>query len=82
MLFAKDLRVLLIDESTENFSPFESTNNNPMSAVVVEYGHRTADGLSFCAVCFHYPANLRQPLVFVKGKDLPFFIFFFCPLTP
>lgn len=79
MLFAKDLRVLLIDESTENFSPFESTNNNPMSAVVVEYGHRTADGLSFCAVCFHYPANLRQPLVFVKKKFRLFSSFFPAP---
>jgi hypothetical protein len=33
-----------------------------MGAVVMEYGHRTADGLGFGAVCFHYPHTIASRL--------------------
>ena len=62
MLFAQGLGRVLICEATEDFGAFESTNNNPMGAVVVEYGHRTADGLGFGAVCFHYPHTIASRL--------------------
>lgn len=62
VLFAQRLGRVLINEATENLGAFESTNDNPMGAVVVEYGHRTADGLRFGAVCFHYPHTIALRL--------------------
>ena len=62
VLFAQGLGRVLIGEATEDFSAFESTNNNPMGAVVVEYGHRTADGLGFGAVCSHYADTISRGL--------------------
>jgi hypothetical protein len=62
VLFAQGLGRVLIGEATEDFGAFESTNNNPMGAVVVEYGHRTADGLGFGAVCSHYPHTIASRL--------------------
>ena len=62
VLFAQGLGRVLIGEASEDFGAFESTNDNPMGAVVVEYGHRTTDGLSFGAVCFHYPHTIASRL--------------------
>ena len=62
VLFAQGLSIALVGEATEDFGALESTNDNPMGAVVVEYGHRTADGLGFGAVCFHYPHTIASRL--------------------
>ena len=62
MLFAQGFGIVLIGEATEDFGAFESTNDNPMGAVVVEYRHLTADGLGFGAVCSHYADNISRGL--------------------
>ena len=62
VLFAQGLGIVLIGEATEDFGAFESTNDNPMGAVVVEYRHLTADGLGFGAVCSHYADSISRGL--------------------
>lgn len=62
VLFAQGLGIVLIGEATEDFGAFESTNDNPMGAVVVEYRHLTADGLGFGAVCSHNADNISRGL--------------------
>jgi len=58
VLFAQGLSIALVGEATEDFGAFESTHDNPMGAVVVEYRHLTADGLGFGAVCSHNADNI------------------------
>lgn len=76
VLFAQGLGRVLIGEATENLGALESTNDNPMGAVVVEYCHRTADGLGFGAVCFHYPHTIASRLECVNRYFKKRFDFF------
>lgn len=62
VLFAQGFGIVLIGEATEDFGAFESTNDNPMGAVVVEDRHLTADGLGFGAVCSHNADNISRGL--------------------
>ena len=66
VLFAQCLGITLIVEATEDFGSFESTNDDPLIAIVVEDRHLTADGLGFGAVCFHYSTTLRAIACAVK----------------
>jgi len=95
---AKDLLTVDFDEVASAVNFLTVTASRAMLGVsnnVFDVGHNASvigdgstkdkllSGRELCGVlCFHYAINLRQPLVFVKGKIHLFFIFFLAPVTP